>query len=354
MAKTDFKVIEQVISRRGEPERIPFYEHFVDYEVMAEIMGWHEPAANITERERWKNAVDFYLQMGYDYIPVELPPNFVSRHNLSSEDTALYSRGNRDWVDEHFGPIQTRKDLEEALWPLPEEAFDYKMFDIIAGFLPDGIKIIGGASGGPFEHASFLMGFENLALAVHTDPEFVDELFRRIGETLVAVAERLATRPALGIYRFGDDLGFKTATMLSPAHLERYVFPWQKKVVEAVHKVNKPFILHSCGQLSGVMDRIIDYVKIDAKHSFEDVIMPVEQFKERWGTRVAVLGGVDVGLLTKGTPQEVKSRTEEILKKCTPGGGYALGSGNTIANYIPVNNYLAMLKAGREFNGVKE
>ena len=35
---------------------------------------------------------------------------------------------------------------------------------------------------------------------------------------------------------------------------------------------------------------------------------------------------------------------------CAPGGGYALGSGNTIANYVPVDNYLAMMAAGREFN----
>jgi len=29
-------------------------------------------------------------------------------------------------------------------------------------------------------------------------------------------------------------------------------------------------------------------------------------------------------------------------------GGYALGSGNSIPDYIPSENYLAMLKAGTE------
>ena len=29
-----------------------------------------------------------------------------------------------------------------------------------------------------------------------------------------------------------------------------------------------------------------------------------------------------------------------------PGGGYALGTGNSVTNYIPVRNYIAMLDEG--------
>ena len=80
--------------------------------------------------------------------------------------------------------------------------------------------------------------------------------------------------------------------------------------------------------------------------------MPVTEAKRRWGDRVAILGGVDVDFLCRHSPREVKERTKRILEVCSRGGGYALGSGNTIANYIPVENYLAMLEAGREFNGL--
>lgn len=34
---------------------------------------------------------------------------------------------------------------------------------------------------------------------------------------------------------------------------------------------------------------------------------------------------------------------------CTP-GGYCLGSGNSIARYVPVENYLIMLDEGRRWN----
>lgn len=345
----DFEVMERVL-RREEPQRIPLYEHFVDYEVAAEIMGWSKLAEDPVEH--WKRMIEFYRQMGYDYLPMEIRPNFPVPEGVKGADTALYSRGERSWVNEHGGPIQTWDDLLATSWPELESALDYHLFDEIGALLPPGMKIIGGASGGPFEHASFLMGFERLAVAIHTEPDLVEQLFSRIGQTLVAVAECLACKPYIGAYRYGDDLGFKTATMLSPKHLRQYVFPWQKKVVEAVHRAGKPFVFHSCGQLREVMDDLIEDVKIDAKHSFEDVILPVAEAKRLWGGRIAILGGIDVDFMAQRTAKEVKDYTLKVLEACAPGGGYALGSGNTITNYIPVENYLAMLEAGQQFNGI--
>jgi uroporphyrinogen decarboxylase len=46
----------------------------------------------------------------------------------------------------------------------------------------------------------------------------------------------------------------------------------------------------------------------------------------------------------------VRHRTREILKVCGKGGGYVLSTGNSVANYIPLRNYLAMLDEGRRWN----
>jgi uroporphyrinogen decarboxylase len=45
---------------------------------------------------------------------------------------------------------------------------------------------------------------------------------------------------------------------------------------------------------------------------------------------------------------EVRAYVEQILKDCKPRGGYCLGSGNSIANYLPLENYLTMLDVGLE------
>jgi len=38
-----------------------------------------------------------------------------------------------------------------------------------------------------------------------------------------------------------------------------------------------------------------------------------------------------------------------ILEQCMPGGWFALGSGNSIANYIPLRNYFIMLQESRRW-----
>jgi len=351
-----FDLILDAVTRRRIPAAVPLYEHFADDEIIGSIMGYDlstiDRGTFDGQLELWARRAEFYRQMGYAYLPVEYAPRFKPRPDLVAQDTALYSRGQRGWVDEHVGVIQGMADLENPdYWPEPDSAFDYRLFEALAGRLPPGMKIIGGASGGPFEHASFLVGLERLGVLMYDDPAFCERLFERIGRTIVGIAGRLVKLDALGIYRFGDDLGYKTGTLLSTRQLRQYVFPWQKKVVEVVHAAGKPFLLHSCGNLERVMDDLIDDVGIDAKHSFEDVIMPVAEAKQRWGGRIALLGGVDVDYLCRRTPAEVMERTKRILEACAPGGGYAAGTGNTVANYIPVENYLAMLRAVEAFNG---
>lgn len=353
----NFKLMEEAVTRQNIPDAVPLYEHGVDDPIIAEIMGYDFSQIDyMTENgqiEAWRKRITFYQQMGYVYVPLEMGVNFAQiKVNVTKHDD-VSDKVKRGWVDEHDGAIRTMSDVENPeLWPENEAAFNYELFGKIADMIPEGMKIIGGASGGPFEHASFLMGVENLCIAIHEDEELVDRLFERIGTTLVSIAERVAKHARLGIYRFGDDLGYKSATMISPQSLRKYVFPWQKKVVDVVHNAGKPFLLHSCGQLEAVMDDLIDDVGIDAKHSFEDVIMPVTEAKRRWGHRIAILGGIDVDFLCRETPKNIKEHTKKVVEVCSKGGGYAAGSGNTITSYMPVKNYLAMLEAIKEFNGI--
>jgi uroporphyrinogen decarboxylase len=62
-----------------------------------------------------------------------------------------------------------------------------------------------------------------------------------------------------------------------------------------------------------------------------------------------LLGGIDVDFLCRASEAEVRARVRRTLEACMPGGGYVLGTGNSVANYIPVDNYLAMLDEGRRF-----
>jgi uroporphyrinogen decarboxylase len=87
---------------------------------------------------------------------------------------------------------------------------------------------------------------------------------------------------------------------------------------------------------------------IDAKHSNEDVIAPFDTWIERYGDRIGLLGGVDVDILCREDPEAIFERVVAMGKRFrAQAKGYALGSGNSIPDYVPVEGYLAMIRAAQ-------
>ncbi len=98
------------------------------------------------------------------------------------------------------------------------------------------------------------------------------------------------------------------------------------------------------------MEDLIEDVKIDGKHSFEDTIESVIVDKKLYGARIALIGGIDVHFLCRSDESAIRRRVRKTLDACLPGGGYCLGTGNSVANYIPLSNYLIMLDEGRLYS----
>ena len=86
------------------------------------------------------------------------------------------------------------------------------------------------------------------------------------------------------------------------------------------------------------------------RYSFEDSILPVEDFVRQQSSRVAAVGGIDVDLLARGSEADVRRRTRAVLEACAPSRAYACGSGNSVTNYVPVGNFLAMVDECHRFN----
>jgi uroporphyrinogen decarboxylase len=95
---------------------------------------------------------------------------------------------------------------------------------------------------------------------------------------------------------------------------------------------------------------LIEDVGIDAKHSFEDAITPVTDFWRRYGGRISILGGIDVDFLCRADERKIRKRVRDTLETCMDGPGYCLGTGNTVANYIPLESFLTMLDEGRKYS----
>ncbi|MCZ7546404.1 MAG: hypothetical protein M5R40_24050 [Anaerolineae bacterium] len=78
---------------------------------------------------------------------------------------------------------------------------------------------------GILEPAMWLMGYQPFALALYDNPDLVEALIARITSIYVPIAEAVLDMAWVGGLFTGDDMGFKTATMIAPEHLREYVFP---------------------------------------------------------------------------------------------------------------------------------
>jgi len=302
--------------------------------------------ANRADTERYvRQLVRAYYHLGYDYVPLPVYLPMGSPMLLGQDTAALARAQGRAWVDETSGPIAGWAEFEGFGWCEADDV-DLSAIEYAAQILPEGMALIV-VTRGVMEWLMRLVGFEPLCYALVDDPELVEAVAERTGELVVGLVYQVAGLDRVGAISIYDDMGFKTGTFISPAHLRRYVLPWTRRCVEAAHGQGLPFILHACGNLEQIMDELIDHVGIDAKHSFEDAIMSMAKVKARYGGRIGILGGVDMHLLASGEPEAVGRAARQAIGDCAPGGGYAFGSGNTIANYVPLENYLQMLHEAR-------
>ncbi len=347
--KPDSSRFINTILGRFTPPTPPLVEYIIDDVVMAPIVEnvlGRQWVYRVMDRDSQKayldNFIEFWYRMGYDFVRLEIGAGF-SEHTLAAKDPAPGSPKERRWSDQHHGKITSWEDFETYPWP-EINAVDFFPLEYIVKNLPEGMGFITCHAGGPFEHLSSIMSIEGLCYALMENPELVAAVAEKVGETIVRFYKQILSLDRLIAIFQGDDMGFRTATLIAPEHMTQYVLPWHKKLAELAHEKGLPYFLHSCGNVEPLMKELINGVKIDAKHSFEDAILPVEIFQERYGDAIGVLGGVDINILSAGISEEVRRRTAQLIETCGTKGRYAVGSGNSIPSYIPVENYLTMLE----------
>ena len=63
-----------------------------------------------------------------------------------------------------------------------------------------------------------------------------------------------------------------------------------------------------------------------------------------YGEKIAILGGVDVDKLARYEHKKLRKYVRNIIEQCSPQGKFAIGSGNSVPNYIPLENYFIMVE----------
>ena len=353
----DFNRLLDILKRRSIPNRIPFFEIWTDTEVehkVLEITGLLEndeknfkkdELLSLGNEKRLRKHIRYMYNLGYDYINVEaVDENLLFPRKEMSR--TMTKEGYRNYIQGSDKIIGNDKDFEGYPWP-DIDLIDYSAFELAADLIPDGMKVIS-LSSGPLEITMGLLGFEGIGYLLYENEKLVSKTFKAVAIKILDHIDKIASHEVVGAVILGDDMGFKTSTMLSPQVYRKFLFPWHKKLVEIIHKHGKPAIIHSCGNLNHIIYDIINS-GWDAKHSFEDGIQPIWKAKEEYGDEIALLGGFDMDKLCRMDEEETRIHTRFLIEKCYPGGGWALGSGNTVANYVNIFNLLTMLEEGFNF-----
>ena len=351
--KPDYEGLLACIRREGTPKRVYNTELFVSKEIQAAVCERFDLLGSLDINDPFffeKRQIEVQRFLGYDYVK-SCPENSndFAHNEDSTEDTAELSQDNsRTFVNEHRGPIATWEEFEAYKWPDPSK-FTTRQLEWYQENLPDDMCIIGGIVGSFAEELSWLMGYETLCYALYDQRDLVQAIADKLLTIFSSSVKDMLQFDRVKAVWGSDDMGFKTGTLISPDDLRSFVLPGHKKLVQMTHDAGHVYLLHSCGKLDKVMDDLIDDVGLDAKHSYEDTIESVQDVKSGYGKRIAMLGGIDMDFLCRSNEDAIRQRVRETLDVCQPGGGYCLGTGNTVANYIPLENYLIMLDEGRQY-----
>jgi len=343
------------IRRKGTPERVYHIELFQDAEVRDAIAERFDLTRGLDRADPdfgRKRYIAVQRFCGFDYVRIGLCDLEMPLFHQTVADTAgLQRQSGRAYQDEHRGPIMSWEDFNRYPWPDPRTASATRELEWYQKHLPEDMCIIGSGGFAHFaEMLTWLMGYETLCYALYDQRDLVRAIADRLTEFYRIGLERILQFDRVKIVWGSDDMGFKTGLMISPEDTREFVLKPHKLLAALSHRAGRPYLLHACGKLADVMEDLIEDVQIDAKHSFEDTIEDVRAAKRTYGRRIALLGGIDVGFLCRSTETEIRRRVRETLDVCQPGGGYCLGTGNSVANYIPLDNYLAMVDEGRLYS----
>ncbi len=221
------------------------------------------------------------------------------------------------------GPLGTStsvKEVEEHDWPNPE----YLNFEECLGELRTAGDVYR-ASGFwmPFFHDTMdLFGVEGFMMNMYERPEVVHAALDHVCGFYYEANERFF-RISGGLvdgFFFGNDFGTQRDLLISPSQFDAFILPWFRRFTDQAHRFGLQVILHSCGSIYRIIERLID-AGVDCLHPLQARAerMDANTLARDFQGRIAFLGGIDTqSLLNHGTPGEVRAEVRRIKQILGP------------------------------------
>ena len=227
--KPDYEALLANLRLEGTPKRVHFLELGLDAEIKRQIMDRYGIHGKLSKDHQYYNRgmeIEIQRFLGYDYVSCGIEGPQFPRDHIATDDTTAVAgqkRGQRNWTDEHGGPINSWEDFEKYPWPDPA-TFTAHNLEWLSANVPDDMCLFSQCHN-IFEQVTWLMGYESLCYAIHDEPDLVDAMFDKIGSIFHEVAKIIAQFDRVAAFFGGDDMGYKTGTMVAPEILIEKSFP---------------------------------------------------------------------------------------------------------------------------------
>jgi len=212
--------------------------------------------------------------------------------------------------------------------------------------------IIGLFGGNLLEMGQFFYRNDGFLMLLAARPRRAHEFLDRVMEMHLRNLERFlgAVGPFIDVVLFGDDLGMQNGPQISPKMYREFIFPRQQILWLRVRQLapHLKIQLHCCGGVRELLPGLIE-AGLDAINPVQITCRGMEPagLKRDFGGQLTFWGGgCDTqGVLSHGTPAEVREHVRRLVDIWRPGGGYVFQQVHNILANVPPANIVAMLDA---------
>lgn len=194
-------------------------------------------------------------------------------------------------------------------------------------------------TGGIFERAHFLVGFENCLVNLLLEPELMGELMDAIADVKIALIKKTYEAVRFEAIFYHDDWGSKHSLFFKPETWRELIKPRHKRVVDAVKSLgdgNVIFIHHSDTYLEPLIPDMVE-LGIDVWQGCIPQNDIVKLQKEYRG-RIAFMGGIDIAKIDRKDydEEEIRAEVRRAIDTYAPHGGFIPGIPSGSALYEDV------------------
>ena len=194
-----------------------------------------------------------------------------------------------------------------------------------------------------FERAWSLRGMENLLMDFFENEEFVDALFSMITDYNLSVITEALKYPVDGFY-FGDDYGQQNGLIMGRDLWCKMIMPHLKRTFKPIKEKGLPVFLHSCGDISDIMNDLID-IGLDCYQTVQPEIYDLQLLKEKYGDVLTFYGAVSAQqFLPFANPEAVQAKITETISILSNNGGYICAPTHQTPEDVPPENIMAMIE----------